>query len=124
MEEAKIKAYRVQVTDLENGKVVVDKVSPAYLCVTIANESDTGGQYSASLCGKSGVVSMKGIMGLVAAGEKAGDDFLKKNIDFLEKNFSELVKGILGKGILPTTNEEIGEFEKLLESLREEDEDD
>lgn len=113
MEEAKIKAYRVQVTDLENGEVVTDTIAPAYLCVTIANESRKSGKYSASMQGKKELVSMKGMMGLVAAGNKAGEEFLEKNIFAVLKDLS---------GAL--TDEERGEFEELIKSLREEDKDD
>ena len=113
MEEAKIKAYRVQVTDLENGEVVTDTIAPAYLCVTIANENNVGGKYSASLQGKSELVSMKGMMGLVVAGNKAGEDFLEKNILAVLKDLS---------GAL--TDEERGEFEELIKSLKEEEDED
>lgn len=80
MEEAKIKAYRVQVTDLENGEVLTDTITPACLCVTIANENNVGGQYYASLQGKSELVSMEGMMWLVAAAKKEGENFLAGNI--------------------------------------------
>lgn len=80
MEEAKIKAYRVQVTDLENGEVLTDTITPACLCVTIVNENNVGGQYSASLQGKRELVSMKGMMGLVEAAKKEGENFLAGNI--------------------------------------------
>ena len=113
MEEAKIKAFRVKVTDLENGKIITDTIAPAYLCVTIANENRTSGKYSASLQGKRELVSMKGMMGLVAAGNKAGEEFLEKNILAVIKDLS---------GAL--TDEERGEFEELIKSLREEEEDD
>lgn len=114
MEETKIKAYRVQVTDLENGEVLTDTITPACLCVTIANENNVGGQYYASLQGKSELVSMKGIMGLVVAAQKEGENFLAENILAALKDLS---------GAL--TDEERGEFEKLIKSLRgEEDEDD
>ena len=114
MEEAKIKAYRVQVTDLENGEVLTDTITPACLCVTIVNENNVGGQYSASLQGKSELVSMKGMMGLVAAAKKAGENFLAENI-------SSVLKDLSGE----LTDEERGEFEELIKSIRwEEDEDD
>ena len=114
MEEAKIKAYRVQVTDLENGEVLTDTITPACLCVTIVNENNVGGQYSASLQGKSELVSMKGMMGLVEAAKKAGENFLAENI-------SSVLKDLSGE----LTDEERGEFEELIKSIRwEEDEDD
>lgn len=80
MEEAKIKAYRVQVTDLENGEVLTDTITPACLCVTIANENNVGGQYYASLQGKSELISMKGMMGLAVAAKKEVENFLAENI--------------------------------------------
>lgn len=114
MEEAKIKAYRVQVTDLENGEVLTDTITPACLCVTIANENNVGGQYYASLQGKSELVSMKGMMGLVVAAQKEGDNFLAENI-------SSVLKELSGE----LTDEERCEFEELIKSIRlEEDEDD
>lgn len=114
MEEAKIKAYRVQVTDLENGEVLTDTITPACLCVTIANENNVGGQYYASLQGKSELVSMKGMMGLAVAAKKEVENFLAENIFAVIKNLA---------GAL--TDEGQGEFEELIKSIRgEQDEDD
>lgn len=114
MEEAKIKAYRVQVTDLENGEVLTDTITPACLCVTIVNENNVGGKYSASLQGKRELVSMKGMMGFVDAAKKAGENFLAENI-------LSVLKDLSGE----LTDEERGEFEELIKSIRgEKDEDD
>ena len=89
MEEAKIKAYRVQVTDLESGEVLTDTITPACLCVTIENENNVGGKYSASLQGKRELVSMEGMMGLVAAAKKEGENFLAGNIFAFLKDLYE-----------------------------------
>ena len=49
MEEAKIKAYRVQVTDLEDGETVMDNITPACLCVTFVDGNESRGEYSSTV---------------------------------------------------------------------------
>ena len=113
MEEAKIKAYRVQVTDLESGEVLTDKITPACLCVTIANENNVGGKYSTSFQGNREHVSQKGMMGLAVAAKKEVENFLSENIFAVIKNLA---------GAL--TDEGRGEFEELIKSVKEEEDED
>lgn len=76
MEEAKIKAYRVQVTDLESGDTVMDNITPACLCVTFIDGNESLGEYSSTVQYKKDIVPIKVMFGLAKAAKVATQDAL------------------------------------------------
>lgn len=75
MEEAKIEAYRVQITDLETGEEEVDEITPAVLCTTLTNATDEKGAYHSILC------SGKGTSALADGGLFKAVEEQKKEVD-------------------------------------------
>lgn len=76
MEEAKIKAYRVQVTDLENGETVMDNITHACLCVIFVEGNESLGDYYSTVQCKKDIVPVKVMFGLAKAAKVATQDAL------------------------------------------------
>nr|DAH38986.1 MAG TPA: hypothetical protein [Caudoviricetes sp.] len=116
MEEAKIKAFRVQVPDLESGETVMDNITPACLCVTFVHANEGISTYSSTVQYKKDIVPVKALIGLAKTAKNATENAIIESMQY------ELAKFISTMSV--GENAEIMNILKLLAEDEEEDEDD
>lgn len=107
MEEAKIKAFRVQITDLETAEKEVDEITTAVLCSTLTNSTSDGGTYNCVMRCKEGLPAVSRY-GLFKSCEK-------QMYKWFATVFVEAVKSGY-RGVMKDF------FEKMFNEFKEEDE--